>query len=202
MIAIIMICTDMLSCITIIMMMLSSYMITYGSAANTTSTLAPIMIGVSIDVNGRVTQESAELLRGYYIWERWVNTHQGGIMYHGEQRGVQLVVMDDQGDTSRMMINYGILCHSVNVTLAPFSSTNTLLASNITSSCDMFMVSSGASSPAVFARGLPYLFSPLVLLDEFFLDIVEGLVASGTTQFVSIQSDDSFCVAANYYFTA
>jgi ABC-type branched-subunit amino acid transport system substrate-binding protein len=57
---------------------------------------SPILIGVSIDVFGRVTHESVEVLNGYRIWERWTNEN-GGMMYQGQRRQVQLIVMDDQG---------------------------------------------------------------------------------------------------------
>lgn len=43
----------------------------------------PILVGVSMDVSGRATMESPAMLRGYYIWERWVNHVNNGTIIQG-----------------------------------------------------------------------------------------------------------------------
>lgn len=60
------------------------------------SSLSPILIGASLDIDGRKRSESAGVLAGYRSWERWTNEH-GGIMYQGVRRQARLVIMDDRG---------------------------------------------------------------------------------------------------------
>jgi hypothetical protein len=147
----------------------------------------------------------------------------GGVRLGSTNYRVQLDIKDDAGDLSKLKANYASFCQGgVNVTLSPFGSTNTREASNITNSCGLFMVSSSASSPAVFSRGVtllpalcstlvasyfrhragfPYLFTGIVTLERFFPPITSKMAAQGYKRYALIYSTDSFCVGGVSFFT-
>jgi branched-chain amino acid transport system substrate-binding protein len=116
---------------------------------------APIKIGISLPITGDFSQPGTAALKGYRVWERYVNTH-GGLL----GRKVKLVIKDDQSDQNTIVNDYNALINSnkVDLLLGTFSSLLNLPASAVAEKFKMVYVEPAGGSPKMFNRGFQYLF--------------------------------------------
>lgn len=122
---------------------------------DTAAAAAPIRIGISLPITGDFSQPGTAALKGYRVWERYVNTH-GGLL----GRKVKLVIKDDQSDQNTIVNDYNALINSnkVDLLLGTFSSLLNLPASAVAEKFKMVYVEPAGGSPKMFNRGFQYLF--------------------------------------------
>lgn len=125
------------------------------SARPAASAAAPIKIGISLPITGDFSEPGTAALKGYRVWQRYVNTH-GGLL----GRKVQLVIKDDQSDQNTIVNDYNALItqNKVDLLLGTFSSLLNLPASAVAEKFHMVYVEPAGGSPKMFSRGFQYLF--------------------------------------------
>jgi branched-chain amino acid transport system substrate-binding protein len=116
---------------------------------------APIKIGISLPITGDFSEPGGAALKGYRVWQTYVNTH-GGLL----GRKVNLVVKDDQSDQNTIVNDYNALINSnkVDLLLGTFSSLLNLPASAVAEKFHKVYVEPAGGSPKMFNRGFQYLF--------------------------------------------
>ena len=116
----------------------------------------PIKIGISLPITGDFSQPGTAALKGYRVWERYVNTARRPARSQGEAR--------DQGraqsDKNTIVNDYNALINSnkVDLLLGTFSSLLNLPASAVAEKFHMVYVEPAGGSPKMFNRGFQYLF--------------------------------------------
>ena len=125
------------------------------SARTDRSAADPIKVGISLPITGDFSEPGGAALKGYKVWQRYVNTH-GGLL----GRKVQLVIKDDQSDQNTIVNDYNALINSnhVDMLLGTFSSLLNLPASAVAEKFHMVYVEPAGGSPKMFNRGFQYLF--------------------------------------------
>jgi branched-chain amino acid transport system substrate-binding protein len=121
----------------------------------TSAAAAPIKIGISLPITGDFSEPGGAALKGYRVWQRYVNTH-GGLL----GRKVNLVIKDDQSDQNTIVNDYNALINAnkVDLLLGTFSSLLNLPASAVAEKFHMVYVEPAGGSPKMFNRGFQYLF--------------------------------------------
>jgi branched-chain amino acid transport system substrate-binding protein len=122
---------------------------------DTAAAAAPIKVGISLPITGDFSEPGGAALKGYKVWQRYVNTH-GGLL----GRKVQLVIKDDQSDQNTVVNDYNALINSnhVDLLLGTFSSLLNLPASAVAEKFHMVYAEPAGGSPKMFNRGFQYLF--------------------------------------------
>jgi branched-chain amino acid transport system substrate-binding protein len=120
----------------------------------------PIRVGMTVSSTGPFAPAAQSGFRGIEIWVDDVN-RRGGIEINGVKRKVEVVKLDDRSDKTLVPKVYESLINDSNVdfVFAPFGSTLTGAALNVTESKKKFMVIWGASSDALYAQGYKYMIS-------------------------------------------
>ena len=116
---------------------------------------APITIGTSLSLTGDFASNGQSFVRGYTVWEHYVNAH-GGLLGHP----VTLKILNDDSSPSQVATNYQDLISVDHVPLivGPFSSLLTVPAAKVAARYGYAMVEGAGGAPAVFSYGLKNVF--------------------------------------------
>jgi branched-chain amino acid transport system substrate-binding protein len=120
----------------------------------------PIRIGMTVSSTGPFAPAAQSGFRGVELWVDDVNKR-GGIEVGGVKRKVELIKLDDRSDKTLVPKVYESLINDshVDFVFAPFGSTLTGAALNVTEAKKKFTVIWGASSDALYAQGYKYMIS-------------------------------------------
>jgi branched-chain amino acid transport system substrate-binding protein len=118
-----------------------------GVSANSSSSKGPIVIGMSLSINGPFSADGQAFLKGYQLWQKDVNAA-GGIL----GRQVTLKYLDDNSDPNQVVANYQTLINTdhVNLTFGPYSSKLTRPASSVAASNGYAFIEGAGGAPSVF----------------------------------------------------
>lgn len=124
-----------------------------GAAARASK--APITIGASLSLTGDFAANGQSFVRGYTVWEHYVNAH-GGLLGHQ----VKLKILNDDSSPSQVATNYQDLINVNHVPLivGPFSSLLTVPAAKVAARYGYAMIEGAGGAPAVFSYGLKNVF--------------------------------------------
>ena len=115
----------------------------------------PLVVGVSVSLNGDFSGDGKALEQGYDLWAADVNAR-GGLL----GRKVQMKYVDDASSTQQVVTNYQNLItrDRVDLTFGPFSSLLTIPSSAVASRYGYAFPEPAGGGPDVFAHGLKNLF--------------------------------------------
>jgi branched-chain amino acid transport system substrate-binding protein len=127
-----------------------------GQTTNTTTTSsAPIKIGISLSLSGDFSSDGQAFQQGYQLWADDINKA-GGLL----GRKVELDIVSDASDPSQVVTNYNKLISQdkVDLVLGPFSSLLTKPASAAVNRFGYAMIEGAGGAPSVFQQKLPNVF--------------------------------------------
>ena len=148
-----------------------------------------ILVGTSVALTGKYARTGQEQLNGFNLWVEQVNKR-GGIL--GKQ--VKLVYYDDESkpETGAKLYEKLISDDKVNVTIGPYSSGVTMAASTVAEKHGMPMVSSGASSSEIWARGYKNIFGLYTPANTYMDQILEYAKKRGLKKVALIYENTAF----------
>ncbi len=150
---------------------------------------AEILVGASVALTGKYSRTGQEQLNGYNMWVDEVNAR-GGLL----KRPVKLVHYDDESkpDTGAKLYEKLITGDKVDLLLGPYSSGVTLAASTIAEKHEFPMVSTGAASSKIWARGYKNVFGLYTPAEIYMDQILELAKAKGLGKVALIHADTAF----------
>jgi branched-chain amino acid transport system substrate-binding protein len=125
------------------------------SGGSTAGSGKPLVVGVSVSLNGDFSGDGKALEQGYQLWADDVNA-KGGLL----GRKVQFKFVDDASSTQQVVTNYQNLItrDKVDLTFGPFSSLLTIPSSGVASRYGYAFPEPAGGGPEVFSHGLKNVF--------------------------------------------
>ena len=125
------------------------------SGSSTSGSAKPLVIGVSVSLDGDFSGDGKALEQGYDLWMDDVNA-KGGLL----GRKVQFKFVNDASTTQQVVTNYQDLItrDKVDLTFGPFSSLLTIPSSEVASRYGYAFPEPAGGGPDVFNRGLNNVF--------------------------------------------
>jgi len=136
----------------------------------------PILIGATVSLEGKYIETSAMIQNGYKLWVEQINK-QGGLL----GRPVKLMLYDDKSQKSLVASLYEkmIVEDKVDLTLSPYGTSLTMVASEVTEKYKYAMLASGASGEQIWERGYKYVFGVYAPADRYFIGFQDLLARKG-----------------------
>ncbi|MEN8130182.1 MAG: amino acid ABC transporter substrate-binding protein [Pseudomonadota bacterium] len=149
----------------------------------------PILVGASVALTGKYSRTGQEQLNGYNMWVEDINAN-GGLL--GEQ--VRLIYYDDESrpDTGAKLYEKLISGDKVDLLLGPYSSGVTLAASTTAEKHGFPMVSTGAASSKIWARGYQNVFGMYTPAEIYMNQVLELAKDKGLKRVALIYADTAF----------
>ena len=124
-------------------------------SSGSSSSGKPLVVGVSLSLDGDFSGDGKALQQGYQLWADDVNA-KGGLL----GRKVEFKFVNDASSTQQVVTNYQDLItrDRVNLTFGPFSSLLTIPASEIAARYGYAFPEPAGGGPHVFDRGLKNVF--------------------------------------------
>jgi branched-chain amino acid transport system substrate-binding protein len=125
------------------------------SSSSTAGSGKPLVVGVSVSLDGDFSGDGKALEQGYQLWADDVNA-KGGVL----GRKVQFKFVNDASSTQQVVTNYQDLItrDKVDLTFGPFSSLLTIPSSALVSRYGYAFPEPAGGGPDVFNRGLKNVF--------------------------------------------
>ncbi len=125
------------------------------TTSGTSTSTAPINIGMSLSFSGDFAADGLAFQEGYQLWADAVNKS-GGLL----GRHVNLDILNDASSPDQVTTNYQTLItiHHDDLVFGPFSTLLTKPASDVAARYGYAMVEGAGGGPSVFTRGLHNLF--------------------------------------------
>lgn len=148
-----------------------------------------IVVGASVALTGKYSRTGQEQLNGYNMWVEDVNA-KGGLL----GKKIRLVYYDDESkpDTGAKLYEKLISGDKVDLLLGPYSSGVTLAASTTAEKHNFPMVSTGAASSKIWARGYKNVFGLYTPAEIYMDQILEFAKAKGLKKIALIYADTAF----------
>jgi len=148
-----------------------------------------IVVGTSVALTGKYARTGQEQLNGFNLWIEEVNKR-GGVL----GKNVRLVYYDDESkpETGAKLYEKLISDDKVNVTIGPYSSGVTMAASTVAEKHGMPMVSSGASSSKIWARGYKNIFGLYTPANTYMDQILEYAKKRGLKKVALVYENTAF----------
>jgi len=148
-----------------------------------------IVVGASVALTGKYSRTGQEQLNGYQMWVQDVNAR-GGLL----GKPVRMIHYDDESrpDTGAKLYEKLITGDNVDLLLGPYSSGVTLAASTIAEKHHFPMVSTGAASSQIWARGYKNVFGLYTPAEVYMDQILELAKAKGLRTIALIYEDTTF----------
>ncbi|MBT6340078.1 MAG: amino acid ABC transporter substrate-binding protein [Desulfobacula sp.] len=136
----------------------------------------PILIGASVSLEGKYIETSFMVQNGYKLWAEQVNK-QGGLL----GRPVKLILYNDKSRKKLAASLYEklIVEDRVDLTLSPYGTPLTMVASEATEKHGYVMLASAAASEQIWERGYKYIFGVYALADRYFIGFQDLLARQG-----------------------
>jgi branched-chain amino acid transport system substrate-binding protein len=157
----------------------------------------PIKIGMTVSSTGRFAMASQSGERGLKVWIDDVN-QRGGIELKGEKRKIELVQRDDRSDKTMVPRVYETLItdDKVDICFAPFGSTLTGTAVNVSEQFNKFMMIWSAGSDKIYAQNHKYIASVQIAASLFATPGVKGFKEFGVKSIAFANLDEPFPAAS------
>ncbi|MCP4699544.1 MAG: amino acid ABC transporter substrate-binding protein [Gammaproteobacteria bacterium] len=150
---------------------------------------AEVLVGASVALTGKYSRTGQEQLNGYNMWVEEINAR-GGLL--GQQ--IHMVHYDDESKpgTGAKLYEKLISDDKVNLLLGPYSSGVTMAASTVAEKHAFPMVSTGAASSKIWARGYKNVFGLYTPAEIYMDQILEFAQAKGLKKVALIYADTAF----------
>jgi branched-chain amino acid transport system substrate-binding protein len=148
-----------------------------------------ILVGASVALTGKYSRTGQEQLNGYNMWVDETNAR-GGLL----DRPLRLIHYDDESkpDTGAKLYEKLITGDKVNLLLGPYSSGVTLAASTTAEKHNFPMVSTGAASSKIWARGYKNVFGLYTPAEIYMDQILELAKEKGLSKVALVHADTAF----------
>ena len=148
-----------------------------------------IHVGTSVALTGKYARTGQEQLQGFQMWVEEVN-ERGGLL----GKKVHLIHYDDESkpETGAKLYEKLITDDKVQLLIGPYSSDVTLAASTVAEKHNFPMVSSGASSSEIWARGYKNIFGLYTLADLYMDQIIELGKSKGLKKIALVYENTAF----------
>lgn len=115
----------------------------------------PVVIGISLSLSGDFSDEGKAAMRGYKLWQSYINAH-GGLL----GRQVTLKIVDDTSSPNQAVSNYENLItrDKVDLVLGPFSTLLTAPSATVAHRYGYAFIEPAGGGPAVFQAKLNNVF--------------------------------------------
>lgn len=152
-----------------------------------------IRIGAPLSETGNFAPDAEAVRHGREIWADWVR-ERGGIDVGGEMHGIEFIYYDDESDpeTSMRLTERLITEDDVDFIFGPYSSSLFQAVSAIAEANQVIMLSDGAASPAIFNRGLEYVFTANTTANHYTKSGIDLLADEGVETMAILHIDDPF----------
>ena len=153
----------------------------------------PILIGATVSLEGKYIGPSFMIQNGFRVWEKEVN-QRGGIL----GRTVKLILHDDKSKKERVRHLYENLLtkEKVDLVFSPYSTTLTLVASEVSERHKCVMLASGASGESIWERGYRYIFGVYAPAGRYFIGFLDLIARNGLKSLAILHENSSFNVHA------
>ena len=153
----------------------------------------PILIGATVSLEGKYIGPSFMIRNGFRVWEKEVN-QRGGIL----GRPVKLILHDDKSKKERVRHLYENLLtkEKVDLVFSPYSTTLTLVASEVSERHKFVMLASGASGEGIWERGYRYIFGVYAPAGRYFIGFLDLIARNGLKSLAILHENSSFNVHA------
>lgn len=153
----------------------------------------PILIGATVSLEGKYESPSFMIRNAYRLWEKEVNRN-GGLL----GRSVKLILYNDKSKKQLVRDFYEKLIteDKVDLILSPYSTTLTLVASEISERHKFVMLASGASGESIWERGYRYIFGVYAPAGRYFVGFLDLIARNGLESLAILYESSSFNVHA------
>lgn len=153
----------------------------------------PVLIGATVSNEGKYKEPSEMIQKAYRLWETEINAG-GGLL----GRPVRLVLYDDKSDPEHCSHLYEKLItrDRVDLVLSPYSSSLTLVASEVTEKHGFVILASGASAEKIWERGYRNIFGIYATAGRYFIGFLDLCARNGIETAGIIYENSSFHSAA------
>ena len=136
----------------------------------------PILIGGTVSLEGKYAETSAMIQRGYKLWVEQINK-KGGLL----GRPVKLILYNDKSKKDLVATLYErlILEDGVDLTLSPYGTPLTMVASEVTEKYSYVMLACAAAGEKIWERGYKYIFGVYALADRYFIGFQDLMAREG-----------------------
>ncbi len=136
----------------------------------------PILFGGTVSLEGKYVETSDMIQKGYKLWADQINK-QGGIL----GRPVKLIFYNDKSQKKRVASLYEklIVEDKVDLTLSPYGTPLTTVASEVTERHGYVMLACAAAGEKIWERGYKYIFGVYALADRYFIGFQDLLAREG-----------------------
>src|SRR3989441_7719428 len=118
-----------------------------------------ITVGFSISLSGKFQLQGQQALRGFLLWQSYINAQGGIAIRPGEKRAVRLIWYDDRSRINGARENVVRLLRTdhADILVGPYSSSLTTSAVEIAEEYKKVLWNYGGSSDEIFSHGRRYL---------------------------------------------
>jgi len=160
------------------------------------SNTSEIIFGCTMAMTGDPSFSSygKQLMNSIDMWFWWVNVIHGGINIGGKTFRAKLKWLDNKGNQSLVteMTTY-LINHGSSIMFAPYSTTLTGPASDVSEKRGVITVTGGAAGTSIFL-GKRFLFSTLSPADVFMISGLKTLVMRGARTIINVVQQLAFTV--------
>jgi branched-chain amino acid transport system substrate-binding protein len=153
----------------------------------------PILIGATVSLEGKYKETSFMIRNGFRLWEREIN-QRGGLL----GRPVKLIVYNDKSKKELVRRFYEKLIteDKVDLLLSPYSTSLTLVASEVSERNKMVMLASGASGENIWERGYRYIFGVYSPAGRYFIGLLDLMARNSLESVAILYEKNSFNISA------
>ncbi|MBC8438242.1 MAG: amino acid ABC transporter substrate-binding protein [Deltaproteobacteria bacterium] len=152
----------------------------------------PILIGATVSLEGKYVETSAMVKNGYKLWVEQINKN-GGLL----GRPVKLILYNDKSQKSLAASLYEkmIVEDKVDLTLSPYGTPLTMIASEATEKHGYVMLACAAAGEQIWERGYKYIFGVYAPADRYFIGFLDVLARNGFESLGLIFENSSFNIS-------
>jgi len=145
----------------------------------------PILIGATVSLEGKYEGPSFMIRNAFKLWEEEIN-QRGGLL----DRPVKLIFYDDKSrkDLVRHFYEKLITEDKIDLVFSPYSTSLTLVASEVSERYGFIMLASGASGESIWRRGYRYIFGVYATAGRYFIGLLD-LMARNNIESVAILNE-------------
>ena len=153
----------------------------------------PVLIGATVSLEGKYIGPSFMIRNGLKLWEKEVN-QRGGLL----GRPVKLILYDDKSrkDLVRHFYEKLLTEDKVDLIFSPYSTTLTLVASEVSERHKFVMLASGASGENIWQRRYRYIFGVYAPAGRYFIGLLDLMARNGLESVAILHETTSFNVHA------
>lgn len=152
----------------------------------------PLLIGATVSLEGKYSETSFMVQKGYQLWVEQTNKS-GGLL----GRPVKLILYNDKSKKNLIAPLYEkmIVEDKVDLTLSPYGTPLTMIASEVTEKHKYVMLAAAAAGEKIWEREFKYVFGVYALADRYFIGFQDLLARNNFESLGLIFEKTSFNIS-------